>query len=87
MTLRMYADRKKLDFEHATVRVRHEKIHAEDCVDCESTSGKVDQFEREIELAGELTEEQRSRMLEIADRCPVHRTLEGEIVVRTTART
>jgi putative redox protein len=83
MTLRMYANHKKLDLESATVRVEHDRIHAEDCQDCESGSGKVDEFRRTISLEGDLTRAQRNRMLEIADRCPVHRTLHGEIKVRS----
>jgi len=83
MTLRMYANHKKLDFESATVRVEHGKIHAEDCQDCESDGGKIDEFRRTISLEGDLTEAERQRMLEIADRCPVHRTLHGEIKVRS----
>ena len=83
MTLKMYASHKKLDLDSATVRVRHGKIHAKDCEDCESAEGRIDQFERELSLAGSLTDEQRKRLLEIADRCPVHRTLHGEVKVRT----
>jgi putative redox protein len=83
MTLKMYAEHKKLDFKSATVSVTHAKIHAEDCADCESSSGKIDQFRRVLTLEGNLTDEQRQRMLEIADRCPVHRTLHGEIKVRS----
>ena len=84
MTLRMYANHKKLALESATVSVEHDKIHAEDCEDCESGSGKIDEFRRTISLQGDLTDAQRSRMLEIADRCPVHRTLHGEIKVRSS---
>ena len=83
MTLKMYASHKKLDFESATVRVRHGKIHAKDCEDCESKEGRIDQFERELVLEGNLSEAERERMLEIADRCPVHRTLHAEVRVRT----
>jgi putative redox protein len=83
MTLKMYASHKKLDLDSATVRVRHGKIHAQDCEDCESAEGRIDQFERELSLAGSLTDEQRKRLLEIADRCPVHRTLHSEVKVRT----
>jgi uncharacterized OsmC-like protein/alpha/beta superfamily hydrolase len=83
MTLRMYADRKKWPLEGARARVRHRKVHVEECADCETESGKIDEFTREIELEGDLTEEQRQRLLEIADRCPVHRTLHAEIKVRT----
>ena len=83
MTLRMYAAHKKLDFESATVRVSHGRVHAEDCVDCEQADGQIHEFSRELLLEGDLTEEQRARMLEIADRCPVHKTLHNEIKVRT----
>ncbi|HSN52292.1 MAG TPA: alpha/beta fold hydrolase [Woeseiaceae bacterium] len=84
MTLKMYAAHKNIDLESATVRVRHGKIHAKDCEDCESAEGRIDRFERQIVLAGDLTGEQRARLLEIADRCPVHRTLHGEVNVRST---
>lgn len=83
MTLHMYAAHKKLDLESVTVRVKHGKIHAVDCEDCESDSGRIDEFQRSISLQGDLNEQQRQRILEIADRCPVHRTLEGEIKVRS----
>ena len=83
MTLRMYANHKNLDLDSATVRVEHDKVHAEDCVDCETADGKIDEFRRTISLEGDLTEAQQNRMLEIADRCPVHRTLHGEIKVRS----
>jgi putative redox protein len=84
MTLRMYADRKSWPLEEIIVRLKHQKIHAADCAECETRSGKIDQIEREIELIGGLDDQQRARLLEIADRCPVHRTLHGEIVVKTT---
>ena len=83
MTLRMYADRKEWPLEGARARVRHRKVHVEECADCETETGKIDEFTREIELEGDLTEEQRQRLLEIADRCPVHRTFHAEIKVRT----
>jgi putative redox protein len=83
MTLRIYADHKKIPLEGVRVRLRHTKIHATDCAVCETKAGKLDQIERVIELLGPLTEEQRQRMLEIADKCPVHRTMESEIHVPT----
>lgn len=83
MTLRMYADHKKWPLESVEVRLRHDKIHATDCEECETKTGKVDVIERVITLGGELDEAQRARLLEIADRCPVHRTLESEVKVST----
>jgi len=75
MTLRMYANLKKLPLEDVSVRLIHERVHAEDCVDCKS---KVERITRRISLHGELTGEQRGKLLEIADKCPVHRTLESD---------
>ncbi|MDE0059120.1 MAG: alpha/beta fold hydrolase [Defluviicoccus sp.] len=86
MTLRMYAQRKQWPLERAAVTVRQQKIHAADCAECETADGKIDSFEREIELVGPLDEEQRARLLEIADKCPVHRTPHGEVRVTTTLR-
>jgi len=83
MTVRMYADRKDLDLDAVEVRLRHEKIHAEDCAECETREGRVDRIERVIDLEGDLAPEQRQKLLEIADRCPVHRTLHSEIAVVT----
>lgn len=83
MTLAMYAKHKKLDLDSVTVRVRHRRIHAEDCMDCESADGRVDEFLREILIEGAVGEQERRRLLEIADRCPVHRTLEGVVRIRT----
>ena len=79
MTLQMYARRKKLPLEKAVVRMTHEKVHADDCGHCESAEGKIDLVVREIELLGELNAEQRQRLLEIAERCPVHKTLHSEV--------
>lgn len=83
MTLKMYAGHKGLDMQSVTVTVRHARIHAKDCADCETGSGRIDEFRRDIAIDGELDEQQRERLLQIADRCPVHRTLHGEIKVRT----
>lgn len=83
MTLRMYADMKKLPLERVQVELRHEKIHAQDCADCETKEGKVDRIERVIRLDGDLDEAQQQKLLEIANKCPVHRTLHGEVTVPT----
>ena len=83
MTLRMYADRKGWPLEAVEVRLNHEKIHARDCEDCEQKAGKIDQISRELVLTGPLDEEQRQRIMQIANRCPVHRTLEGEVKILT----
>jgi Predicted redox protein, regulator of disulfide bond formation len=82
----MYADRKDWSLEEATVRLSHEKIHAEDCEHCDTSEGKVDHIEREIEVTGDLTTDQRERLLEIANKCPVHRTLHSEIDVTSSLR-
>jgi len=79
MTLRMYADRKKWALSGVAVDLKHQKIHAQDCEECETEKGYVDRIERELKLIGELTTDQQKRLLEIADRCPVHRTLGSEI--------
>lgn len=83
MTLRMYADRKGWPLTGVRVLLRHSRIHAADCADCESKDGLLDHIDRQIELQGELTEGQRQRLLEIADKCPVHRTLKSEIHITT----
>jgi putative redox protein len=81
MTLRLYADHKKWPLERIVVRLSHEKIHAADCADCETREGKIDRIEREIDISGPLDSAQRQRLLEIAEKCPVHRTLHSEIEV------
>jgi len=85
MTMRMYADRKSLPLERVTVTLNHGKIHAKDCEECETREGVLDQIEREISIEGELNAEQRQRLMEIADKCPVHRTLHSEIRIVTRA--
>ncbi len=77
MTIRMYADHKKLPLDAIIARLRHQKIHAEDCQDCDDSRSRIDFIEREIELQGDLDQPTRQRLLEIANRCPVHRTLES----------
>jgi len=83
MTLALYARRKGWPLEAVTVRLSHSRIHAVDCAECETKEGMLDRIERDIVLDGPLGEEQRARLLEIADRCPVHRTLTSEINIRT----
>jgi len=83
MTLRMYANRKQIPLEKVSVRLAHSRIHADDCENCETTTGHIDHIEREITLTGTLTDEQRAKLLEIADKCPVHRTLHSEINIST----
>jgi uncharacterized OsmC-like protein/alpha-beta hydrolase superfamily lysophospholipase len=83
MTVRMYADRKKWPLEDVAVRLSHSKVHADDCAACESDSGKVDVIERELVLEGPLDDEQRAKLMEIADRCPVHRSLHDETHITT----
>ncbi|NNG17663.1 MAG: OsmC family protein [Gemmatimonadales bacterium] len=84
MTLRMYADRKGWPLGSVRVRLSHAKIHAKDCGDCETKEGRVDRITRDIEVAGPLDDAQRARLLEIADRCPVHRTMHSEVKVEST---
>jgi uncharacterized OsmC-like protein/pimeloyl-ACP methyl ester carboxylesterase len=84
MTMRMYADRKSLPLDRVTVTLRHSKIHAKDCEECETREGMVDRIERTIAFEGALDDAQRKKLLEIADKCPVHRTLTSEINIRTT---
>ena len=83
MTVAMYARRKKWSLERVTVRLRHLRIHAEDCVACETQDAKVTVIERDIHLDGTLDEGQRARLLAIADRCPVHLTLTSKMEIRT----
>ncbi len=86
ITLRMYANRKKWPLESVTVRLKHNKIHGQDCADCETRVGYIDVIERELKFSGPLDEAQKQRLLEIADKCPVHRTLQSEVVIRTQLR-
>lgn len=84
MTLRLYAERKQLPLRRTQVRLRHSRIYATDCAECETKTGMLDRIERVITLEGDLDDEQRSKLLEIADKCPVHRTLTSEIDIRTS---
>ena len=85
MTISLYARTRKWPLESVTVNLRHSKIHAIDCRDCETKIGKIDRIDREIHLVGNLEREQRTKLLEIADKCPVHRTLKSEIDIQTKA--
>jgi putative redox protein len=83
MTLRMYAGRKGWPVERISVTLRHDKIHAKDCAECETREGRIDRITRQIAITGALDREQRAKLLEIADKCPVHRTLKSEISILT----
>jgi putative redox protein len=84
MTVRMYASRKEWPLERVQVTLRHSRIHAEDCAECETTKGWINHIDRSIELTGKLDDTQRQRLLEIAERCPVHQTLTSEVDVATS---
>jgi putative redox protein len=86
MTVRMYADRKGWPLERVRVTLRHSRIHAKDCADCETTKGWIDHIDRDVELAGDLDDTQRQRLLDIAERCPVHQTLTSEVDIATSLR-
>jgi putative redox protein len=84
MTLRMYADRKKWPLEEVTVHLSHSKTHANDCESCDQSQSKIDLIEKKIRIKGDLDEKQRQRLLEIADKCPVHKTLHNEIKITSS---
>ncbi len=83
MTMKMYARRKKWPIEDIYIEMRHNKSHAEDCADCEAASSKIDKIEKEIIIKGELDQQQMDKLLEISKKCPVHRTLIGEINIQS----
>jgi putative redox protein len=83
MTLGMYARHKKLPLESVSVALQHDRIHAKDCEDCDKTDGQVDRIQRVLTVVGDLDDAQRARLVEIADRCPVHRTIANEIKIET----
>ena len=85
ITVSMYAQRKGWPLQDVTVRLRHTRIHATDCAECETKEGKIDRIDLDIEFAGPLSSEQRSKLLEIAKKCPVHRTLTSETNLKTRA--
>lgn len=84
MTVRMYADRKQWPLDQIRVTLRHSRIHAKDCADCETVNGHIDQIDCDVELTGNLDDAQRQRLLYIAERCPVHQTLTSEVRITTT---
>jgi putative redox protein len=84
MTVRMYADRKGWSVERVRVTLRHSRIHAKDCADCETSNGWIDHIDRDVELSGDLDDSQRQRLLHIAERCPVHQTLTSEVDIATS---
>jgi uncharacterized OsmC-like protein len=83
MTVGMYARRKAWPLESVTVRLRHSRIYAADCADCETKEGMLDRIERDVQFIGALTDEQRAKLLEISNKCPVHRTLSSEVDIQT----
>jgi putative redox protein len=83
MTVRLYADRKGWPLDRATVTLTHDRLHAVDCAECVTREGRIDRIVREIHFDGDLDAAQRERLLEVAERCPVHRTLTSEIVIET----
>jgi uncharacterized OsmC-like protein len=86
MTVRMYANRKGWPLEQVRVTLRHSRIHAEDCAECETERGWIDHIDRDVELTGDLDDTQRQRLMHIAERCPVHQTLTSEVDITTSAR-
>ena len=83
MTLRTYADFKKIPLEQIIIKLKHEKTYAKDCANCEDAQSKIDMIDRKIELRGNLSQEQRTKLLDIANKCPVHRTLTSKITINT----
>ncbi|MBY4678267.1 bifunctional alpha/beta hydrolase/OsmC family protein [Marinobacterium arenosum] len=86
MTIRMYANHKKLPLEDVSVELRHARHYNEDCEHCEDEQQRLELLERQVRLRGELTDEQRQRLLQIADRCPVHKTLTGALRITTVEK-
>ncbi len=83
MTIRMYAERKQWPLAGLSVKLTHAKVHAEDCTDCDTKPGKIDRIERQITIEGDLDDAQREKLLEISEKCPVHRTLNSEVRIKT----
>lgn len=85
MTVALYARRKAWALQGVTIRLRHSRIHAADCADCETEEGQIDRIEWDVGFSGDLTPEERARLVDIVQRCPVHRTLRSEIDIRPPA--
>lgn len=85
ITVTMYAQRKGMPLQGVTVRLKHAKMHAKDCTECETKNGKIDRIELNLELNGALSDEQRSQLLDIAEKCPAHRSLTSENVIEITS--
>ncbi len=84
MTVRLYADRKQWPLKRTTVKLKHGRVYAQDCAECETKEGKIDHIDRVISFEGELDAEQHQRLMEIADKCPVHHTLTSEVIIKST---
>jgi putative redox protein len=87
ITIRLYADLKQLPLTRMSVDLKHDKVHAKDCEECETREGKIDRIERTLTLEGDLDDAQRAKLVEIAEKCPVHRTLHSEVWITTTLST
>ena len=83
MTMRLYAERKGISADRFSIRLSHRRIYAEDCADCDTKDGNIGEITRDITIAGDVTEAERAKLMEIADRCPVHQTLTHEIKIRS----
>jgi putative redox protein len=83
MTMRLYADRKGINAERFSIRLSHRRIHADDCADCDTREGNIGEITRDITIEGDVPEAARGKLMEIADRCPVHQTLTHEIKIRS----
>ena len=86
MTVALYARRKRWPLQYVTIHLRHSRVHAVDCAECDTKEGHIDRIEWSFQLVGELTGEEHTRLLEIAQRCPVHRTLKSEVDIRPPVR-
>ena len=83
MTMRLYAERKRISVDRFSIRLSYRKVHAEDCADCDTKDGNIGEITRDITIEGDMADADRARLMEIADRCPVHQTLTHEIKIRS----